>query len=117
MIDDTSKRRTVLAGGTVALLLMVGVPTAAHAGPFDGDWTVSAGGFCASTGVGQVTILGHDVIGPSGRGRVSSSGAVTTIGVVGGMTVTGHGQIVGNVARGYYRESDGCTGPWSAVRQ
>lgn len=99
------------------LLLALGVTAAeARVGDYDGTWSVSAGGFCASSGVGQVVIVGRHVIGPNGRGSVTAGGAVTTMTVVAGMTVIGHGQISGNAAHGFFRESGGCAGAWSAVR-
>lgn len=83
---------------------------------FDGAWAVSAGGGCASAGTSQVTILGGRVIGQGVTGRVGPLGDVSTLGTFNGLTVAGRGRISGGTAYGSYRQSDGCVGPWSAVR-
>lgn len=83
---------------------------------FDGAWAVSAGGGCASAGTSQVTILGGRVIGQGVTGRVGPFGDVSTLGTFDGLTVAGRGKISGGTAYGSYRQSDGCVGPWSAVR-
>lgn len=83
---------------------------------YDGVWTVSSGGGCSGAGTGQVTISAGRIIGSSGTGRVSATGAVSTVSAVAGLTIVGQGQIVGRSASGVYRQSDGCTGSWSAVK-
>lgn len=84
---------------------------------FDGAWTVSAGGACASAGTNQVVISGRNVISQGMvTGHVSAGGAVTTLASINGLTVSGRGQIVGSSASGIYRQSDGCSGPWSAIK-
>ncbi len=84
---------------------------------FDGAWSVSAGGSCASAGTSEVTISRGRIIGQGGvSGSVSPGGGVSTMSALNGMTIIGHGRITGGAASGVYRQSDGCTGPWSAVR-
>ena len=83
---------------------------------FDGTWSVSSGGGCPAAGNGEVRIAHGHVLAANGSGRVGPDGAVDTVTTVAGMTVVGQGRIVGNAASGSYRQSDGCTGPWSAVR-
>ena len=83
---------------------------------FDGTWSVSSGGGCPSAGNAQVRIAHGRIIAANGNGRVGSDGSVSTVSTVAGMTVVGQGRIVGNAASGSYRQSDGCVGPWSAVR-
>ncbi len=84
---------------------------------FDGAWSVSSDGPCASAGSSQVTIAGSRIIGQTGvSGRVSPSGAVRTLGSFNGLTVEGKGQIVGSSASGMYHQSDGCSGSWTAIK-
>ena len=83
---------------------------------FDGTWSVSSGGGCQTAGTGQVTIAQGRIIAANGNGRVGPDGSVSTVSTVAGMTIVGQGRIVGNAASGSYRQSDGCVGPWSAVR-
>ena len=83
---------------------------------FDGTWSVSSGGGCPTAGNGEVRIAHGRIIAANGNGRVGADGSVSTVSTVAGMTVVGQGRIVGNAASGSYRQSDGCVGPWSAVR-
>lgn len=83
---------------------------------FDGTWSVSSGGGCQTAGTGQVTIAQGRIIAANGNGRVGPDGSVSTVSTVAGMTIVGQGRIVGSAASGSYRQSDGCVGPWSAVR-
>jgi hypothetical protein len=85
---------------------------------FDGYWSVSARGSCASGASGQVTISAGRVFDSSGAviGIVSSSGAVSTQASFNGTIITGRGRISGRSASGTFRQSDGCSGGWSAVR-
>ncbi len=83
---------------------------------FDGTWSVSSGGGCPTAGNGEVRVAHGRIIAANGNGRVGPDGSVSTVTTVAGMTVVGQGRIVGNAASGSYRQSDGCVGPWSAVR-
>lgn len=82
---------------------------------YDGVWSVSSGG-CSGAGTGQVMISGGRISSSSGSGSVSPSGAVSTVSTVNGLTIVGQGRITGQFASGVYRQSDGCTGSWSAVK-
>ena len=83
---------------------------------FNGAWSVSSGGGCSAAGTGQVTISGGRVIAANGSGQVSPTGAVSTTSSYNGVTIVAQGQIAGQSASGVYRQSDGCSGTWSAVR-
>ena len=85
-------------------------------GGFDGAWMVSSGGYCASAGTSQVVILGNRISGQGLTGTVSLGGAVRTVGVFNGMSIVSSGRISGGLASGFYRQSDGCSGNWSAYR-
>ncbi len=89
----------------------------AHRAAFDGTWSVSAAGPCLGAGTSQVLISGGRIMGQNGGGgHVSPDGAIDTIGNVDGITVVGEGQIFGRTASGIYRQSDGCSSSWSAVK-
>ena len=83
---------------------------------FDGTWSVSSGGGCPTAANGEVRIAHGRIIAANGNGRVGPDGSVSTVTTVAGMTIVGQGRIAGNTASGSYRQSDGCVGPWSAVR-
>ena len=84
---------------------------------FDGAWMVSADGPCSGAGTSQVLISGGRIVGQNGGGgHVSPSGIVDTIANIDGVTVIGQGRIHGRTASGVYRQSDGCSSSWSAVK-
>ena len=84
---------------------------------FDGTWSVSAAGPCSGAGTSQVMISGGRIMGQNGgSGHVSPGGTVSTVGVVNGVTVVGEGQISGRFGSGIYRQSDGCSSSWDAVK-
>ena len=84
---------------------------------FDGTWIVSADGPCLAAGSSQVMISGGRIMGQNGGGgHVTPGGAITTVSNINGVTVLGEGQIEGRSASGIYRQSDGCSSSWSAVR-
>ena len=85
-------------------------------GGFDGSWSVSAGGPCSAAGTNQVVISGGHISGQGVSGTVSRSGSVQTVGNINGLTVIGRGRISGNAASGSYKQSDGCSGPWSGYK-
>ncbi len=87
-----------------------------NGGNYDGAWAISAGGSCAAAGSNQITISGARVIGQGIAGSVSPSGAVSTQGSLSGLTIYGSGQISGSRASGTYRQSDGCSGPWTGYK-
>ena len=91
-------------------------PIEARESGFDGAWNVSFSGYCRYAGQSQVVILGHRISGQGLVGTVSSSGVVHTISTVNGVSIIGDGRIYGGSAAGSYRQSDGCSGAWSAYR-
>lgn len=85
---------------------------------FDGTWTVqSTGQNCPINTSAAVIISGGRVIGQNGTGTVSPSGAVSTVGQIGSLAITGRGQLSGRSGSGVFRQSDGCAGRWIASKQ
>lgn len=89
---------------------------AARGGGFDGAWQVTASGNCSGAGSSQYTVTGGRIVGPYGGGRVSPSGAVSTVGSVAGLSVVSEGRLQGSSGQGIYHQSDGCSGPWVAMK-
>ena len=85
-------------------------------GNYDGSWTVVAIGNCPAAGIVTVMISGAQIIGPGISGAVTPGGAVRTVSSVSGMSVIGNGRIAGRAASGTYRQANGCTGTFSALK-
>ena len=83
---------------------------------YDGVWAVSAAGPCSGAGSGQVMIAAGRVTSNTGSGTISPNGAVNTVGAVNGLTIVAQGQLSGRSGSGVYRQSDGCSAPWTAVK-
>ena len=83
---------------------------------YDGVWAVSAAGPCSGAGSGQAMIAGGRITSSTGSGTISPNGAVSTVSAVNGVTIVAQGQLSGRSGSGIYRQSDGCTAPWTAVK-
>jgi len=87
-------------------------------GSFDGAWAVRAVGVtCSGGSQSAVVITSGKIIGQGLSGQVSSNGAVSTVGNSNGITIISSGRLSGRSGSGTFRQSDGCTGRWSAVKQ
>ena len=83
---------------------------------YDGVWTASIGGPCSAAGRGQFMVSGGHMTSNAGSGTVSPDGTVNTVSAFNGLTIVAQGQMTARSASGVYRQSDGCTGSWSAVK-
>ena len=123
--------RSIFATAAVALLATSGaVPTGAfaapraHAGNFDGSWSVvinTLRGDCGSGLRYGVRIVGGRVVGENGGysvgGAVAPSGAIRVVVAEGGRSASGTGRLSGNSGSGVWRTSTGeCYGNWAAAR-
>jgi hypothetical protein len=87
-------------------------------GNFDGAWAVSAVGVsCSGSSQSAVVVSSGKVIGQGVSGQVSASGTVSTVGNANGITIISSGKLSGRSGSGTFRQSDGCTGRWSAMKQ
>jgi len=87
-------------------------------GNFDGAWAVSAVGVtCSGGSQSAVVVTSGRIIGQGVSGQVSPNGAVNTVGSSNGITIISSGKLSGRSGTGTFRQSDGCTGRWSAVKQ
>lgn len=87
-------------------------------GNFDGAWAVSAVGVtCSGGSQSAVVVTSGRIIGQGVSGQVSPNGAVNTVGSSNGITIISSGKLSGRSGTGTFRQSDGCTGRWTAVKQ
>lgn len=85
-------------------------------GNYDGIWTVVSRG-CSGAGTGSVTVVGGRIVGQGASGSISANGAIRAVTSLGngGVSIS-TGRASGRTASGVYRQSDGCTGRFTAVR-
>jgi hypothetical protein len=87
-------------------------------GNFDGAWAVSSVGVtCSGGSQSAVVVTSGKIIGQGVSGQVSPNGSVNTVGNSNGITIISTGRLSGRSGSGTFRQSDGCTGRWSAVKQ
>ncbi len=87
-------------------------------GGFDGAWIVnSVGTTCSGSSRNAVVVTSGRIIGQGVSGRVSPSGAVNAINNATGITSTSVGRLSGRSGSGTFRQSDGCSGRWTASKQ
>ena len=87
-------------------------------GNFDGAWIVSGVGVtCQGTSSNAVVVTSGKIIGETARGTVSPDGTVYGTSTGNGITVITTGRLSGRSGGGTFRQSDGCTGTWTAAKQ
>ena len=87
-------------------------------GNFDGAWAVSAVGVtCQGGSRSAVVVTSGRIIGQGVSGQVSANGTVNTVGNSNGITIISSGKLSGRSGSGTFRQSDGCTGRWTAMKQ
>ena len=85
---------------------------------FDGAWVVhSRGVTCQGTSSNAVVVTSGKIIGQTARGTVSPDGRVYATTADNGITVITTGRLSGRSGGGTFRQSDGCTGTWTASKQ
>ena len=85
---------------------------------FDGAWIVSSVGVtCSGTSSNAVVVTSGKIIGQTARGTVSPDGKVYGTSTGNGITVITVGRLSGRSGGGTFRQSDGCTGRWTAAKQ
>ena len=85
---------------------------------FDGAWIVSSVGVtCSGTSSNAVVVTSGKIIGETARGTVSPDGRVYGTSTGNGITVITTGRLSGRSGGGTFRQSDGCTGRWTASKQ
>ena len=85
---------------------------------FDGAWIVSSVGVtCSGTSSNAVVVTSGKIIGQTARGTVSPDGRVYGTSSGNGITVITVGRLSGRSGGGTFKQSDGCTGRWTAAKQ
>lgn len=85
---------------------------------FDGAWIVSAVGVtCQGSSSNAVVVTSGKIIGQKARGTVSANGTVYGTSTDQGITIITTGRLSGRSGGGTFRQSDGCTGRWTAAKQ
>jgi hypothetical protein len=93
-------------------------PKSGGGNSFDGAWIVSAVGVtCQGTSSNAVVVTSGRIIGETARGTVSPDGKVYGTSTGSGITVITTGRLSGRSGGGTFRQSDGCTGRWTAAKQ
>ena len=72
---------------------------------------------CQGTGSNAVVVTSGKIIGGNARGTVSPDGRVHATTNDSGITVITTGKLSGRSGGGTFRQSDGCTGTWTASKQ
>lgn len=91
-------------------------PTQRSGGSFDGAWTVVSTG-CSGAGTGTVVVSSGRIIGQGVSGSFGPNGVIHSVASLGnGGTAIGSGRASGRRASGIYRQTDGCTGRFTAFK-
>jgi hypothetical protein len=86
-------------------------------GNFDGAWVVvGVGTTCSGGSTSAVVISSGRIIGEGVTGTVSPSGAANAVGKSNGITIISTGRLSGRSGSGSFRQSDGCSGRWTATK-
>jgi hypothetical protein len=87
-------------------------------GNFDGAWIVVSNGVtCSGRSTAAVVVSSGKIVGEGLSGRVSPSGAASSVGNYNGITVFSSGHVSGRSGSGTFKRSDGCTGTWKSSKQ
>lgn len=85
---------------------------------YDGVWNVvSVGETCSGGSRLVVAVSSGRITGANVVGTVSSNGTVRTVGTANGIVAVSTGRLSGRSGGGRFKQSDGCVGRWSAVKQ
>ncbi len=87
-------------------------------GGFDGAWVVvSVGTTCSGGSTTAVVVSSGKIIGQGVSGTVSATGSASAVGNANGITIISSGHLSGRSGSGTFRQSDGCSGRWTASKQ
>ena len=86
---------------------------------FDGAWMVSGVGnaVCPGNVNNAVIVTNGHIDGGGAQGTVSANGALYTTARGNGMTMVSTGKLSGRRGTGTFRQTDGCGGTWTAIKQ
>ena len=77
----------------------------------------SVGVTCSGSSSNAVVVTSGKMIGQTARGTVRSDGKVYGTSSGNGLTIITVGRLSGRRGGGTFRQSDGCSGRWTAAKQ
>jgi hypothetical protein len=86
-------------------------------GNFDGAWVVNSVGTPCGSSTTAIVVTSGKIIGDGLSGTVSPSGAASSVGNYGSITVFSSGHFSARSGSGTFKRSDGCTGTWVVSKQ
>ena len=93
-------------------------PRRSGGGNFDGAWVVvSVGTTCSGGSTTAVVVTSGRIIGEGVTGTISPGGGVSSVGHSSGITIVSSGYLSGRSGSGTFKQSDGCAGRWTALKQ
>jgi hypothetical protein len=84
---------------------------------FDGAWVVNSVGTPCGSSTTAIVVTSGKIIGDGLSGTVSPSGAASSVGNYGSITVFSSGHFSARSGSGTFKRSDGCTGTWVVSKQ
>jgi len=86
-------------------------------GNFDGAWVANSVGNPCGSATQTFVVTSGRIIGDGLSGAVSPSGAASSVGHYGDLTVISSGRFSGRGGSGTFKRSDGCVGTWAVSKQ
>lgn len=86
-------------------------------GSFDGAWVANSVGNPCGSATQTFVVTSGRIVGEGLSGSVSPSGAASSFGSYGSITVVSSGRFSGRSGSGTFKRSDGCVGTWTVSKQ
>jgi hypothetical protein len=86
-------------------------------GNFDGAWVANSVGTPCGSATQAIVVTSGRIIGDGLSGAVGPSGAASSVGHYGDITVISSGHFSGRGGSGTFKRSDGCVGTWTVSKQ
>jgi hypothetical protein len=86
-------------------------------GNFDGAWVANSVGTPCGSATQAIVVTSGRIIGDGLSGAVGPSGAASSVGHYGDLTVISSGRFSGRGGSGTFKRSDGCVGTWTVSKQ
>lgn len=86
-------------------------------GNFDGAWVANSVGTPCGSATQAIVVTSGRIVGDGLSGAVGPSGAASSVGHYGDITVISSGRFSGRGGSGTFKRSDGCVGTWTVSKQ
>jgi hypothetical protein len=86
-------------------------------GNFDGAWVANSVGAPCGSATQAIVVTSGRIIGDGLSGAVGPSGAASSVGHYGDITVISSGRFSGRGGSGTFKRSDRCVGTWTVSKQ